>query len=165
MREELDDLKGRISEVFDNYEDPTADEGWMLLRERFPEQAKHRGTAWLWWASAAAVILLFAWLVLRALAVGRKAVALERPFSALVAQGIGMWIGVQALINMGVNLGLLPTKGLTLPLMSFGGTGILVNCMALAVLLRVDWENREMMGGAMKSPITGRRRNLWRAPS
>ena len=119
----------------------------------------------LGFAGVAAVILLFAWLVLRALAVGRKAVALERPFSALVAQGIGMWIGVQALINMGVNLGLLPTKGLTLPLMSFGGTGILVNCMALAVLLRVDWENREMMGGAMKSPITGRRRNLWRAPS
>lgn len=119
----------------------------------------------LGFAGVAAVILLFAWLVLRALAVGRKAVALERPFSALVAQGIGMWIGVQALINMGVNLGLLPTKGLTLPLMSFGGTGILVNCMALAVLLRVDWENREMMGGAMNSPGTGRRRNLWRAPS
>ena len=85
--------------------------------------------------------------MLRALAVGRKAVSLERPFSALVAQGIGMWIGVQALINMGVNLGLLPTKGLTLPLMSFGGTGILVNCMALAVLLRVDWENRALMRG------------------
>jgi cell division protein FtsW len=93
------------------------------------------------------VILLFAWLVLRALAVGRKAVTLERPFSALVAQGIALWIGVQALINMGVNLGLLPTKGLTLPLMSFGGTGILVNCAALAVLMRVDWENRALMRG------------------
>lgn len=93
------------------------------------------------------VILLFSWLVLRALAVGRQAVSLERPFSALVAQGIALWIGVQALINMGVNLGLLPTKGLTLPLMSFGGTGILVNCAALAVLLRVDWENRALMRG------------------
>ena len=101
----------------------------------------------LGFVGVAAVILLFAWLVLRALAVGRKAVSLERPFSALVAQGIGMWVGVQALINMGVNLGLLPTKGLTLPLMSFGGTGILVNCMALAVLLRVDWENRALMRG------------------
>ncbi|MFM9971255.1 MAG: putative lipid II flippase FtsW [Burkholderiales bacterium] len=94
-----------------------------------------------------AVILLFSWLVMRALAVGRKAVELERPYSALVAQGIALWIGVQALINMGVNLGLLPTKGLTLPLMSFGGTGILVNCIALAVLLRVDWENRALMRG------------------
>ena len=101
----------------------------------------------LGFVGVAVVILLFAWLVLRTLAVGRKAVSLERPFSALVAQGIGMWIGVQALINMGVNLGLLPTKGLTLPLMSFGGTGILVNCMALAVLLRVDWENRALMRG------------------
>jgi cell division protein FtsW len=94
-----------------------------------------------------AVILLFTWLVVRAFAIGRQAVSLERPYSALVAQGIGLWIGVQSLINMGVNLGVLPTKGLTLPLMSFGGTGILVNCVALAVLLRIDWENRRMMKG------------------
>ncbi|GAA4340901.1 hypothetical protein GCM10023149_52720 [Mucilaginibacter gynuensis] len=59
MSDQLDDdLKRRISEVFDNYEDDSADEGWMLLREKFPEQSKHRGTAWLWWASAAAVFLL-----------------------------------------------------------------------------------------------------------
>jgi hypothetical protein len=64
-----------------------------------------------------------------------------------VAQGIGIWIGVQAFINMGVNMGVLPTKGLTLPLMSFGGSGILVNCIALAILLRVDWENRQLMRG------------------
>jgi cell division protein FtsW len=95
----------------------------------------------------AAVIALFAWLVLRAFAIGRLAVSLERPYSALVAQGIGLWLGAQALINMGVNLGVLPTKGLTLPLMSFGGTGILVNCVALAVLLRIDWESRQMMKG------------------
>ncbi|MSQ51318.1 MAG: putative lipid II flippase FtsW [Betaproteobacteria bacterium] len=101
----------------------------------------------LGFAGVAVVILLFCWLVLRALAVGRKAVELERPYSALVAQGIGLWLGVQALINMGVNLGLLPTKGLTLPMMSFGGTGILINCVALAVLLRVDWENRALMRG------------------
>ena len=48
---------------------------------------------------------------------------------------------------MGVNMGVLPTKGLTLPLMSFGGTGILANCVALAILLRVDWESRQMMKG------------------
>jgi cell division protein FtsW len=70
------------------------------------------------------------------------------PLPALVAQGIGIWIGVQSFINMGVNMGLLPTKGLTLPLMSFGGSGILANCVALAILLRVDWENRQLMRGA-----------------
>ena len=93
------------------------------------------------------VIGLFTWLIVRAFAIGRLAVKLERPFSALVAQGIGVWLGVQALINMGVNMGLLPTKGLTLPLMSFGGTGILANCLALALLLRIDWESRQMMKG------------------
>ena len=65
-----------------------------------------------------------------------------------MAQGIGIWIGIQSFINMGVNTGLLPTKGLTLPLMSFGGSGIVANCIALAVLLRVDWENRQLMRGA-----------------
>ncbi len=93
------------------------------------------------------VILLFSWLVLRAFAIGRKAVNLERPFSALVAQGVGVWLGAQSLINMGVNMGVLPTKGLTLPLMSFGGSGILANCAAVAILLRIDWENRQLMKG------------------
>jgi cell division protein FtsW len=95
----------------------------------------------------AIVIGLFAWLVLRAFAIGRQAVSLERPFAALVAHGIGTWICVQSFINMGVNMGVLPTKGLTLPLMSFGGSGILANCVALAVLLRIDWENRQLMRG------------------
>ena len=54
---------------------------------------------------------------------------------------------MQSLINMGVNVGLLPTKGLTLPFLSFGGSGILANCLAVAVLLRIDWENRQMMRG------------------
>ena len=95
----------------------------------------------------AVVIALFTWVVMRAFSIGRKAVSLERPYSALVSQGIGLWFGVQASINMGVNLGVLPTKGLTLPLMSFGGSGIVVNCVALAILLRIDWENRQMMKG------------------
>ena len=73
--------------------------------------------------------------------------AADRIFAGLLAQGIGIWIGVQTFINMGVNLGLLPTKGLTLPLMSYGGSGIVINCMALAVLLRVDYENRKIMRG------------------
>jgi cell division protein FtsW len=93
------------------------------------------------------VVLLFAWLVLRAFAIGRQAATLERSFPSLVAQGIALWFAVQAFINMGVNMGVLPTKGLTLPLMSFGGSGILANCIALAILLRVDWENRQLMRG------------------
>jgi len=95
----------------------------------------------------AAVIGLFLWLVLRAFAIGRQAALRERHFSALAAQGIGIWLGFQALINMGVNMGLLPTKGLTLPLMSFGGTGLLVNFAALAILLRIDWESRQLARG------------------
>lgn len=95
-----------------------------------------------------AVIGLFALVVQRAFAIGRQAVALERLYPALVAMGLGIWFGVQSFINMGVNMGLLPTKGLTLPLMSFGGSGILANCVALAILLRVDWENRQLMRGA-----------------
>ena len=58
-----------------------------------------------------------------------------------------MWFAAQAFINMGVNMGLLPTKGLTLPLLSFGGTGIVMNCLALAILLRIDFENRYLMRG------------------
>lgn len=93
------------------------------------------------------VVALFAVLVHRAFIVGREAIRLEHYFSGLVAQGIGLWIGVQSFINMGVNMGLLPTKGLTLPLMSFGGSGIVANCIALGILLRVDWENRQLMRG------------------
>jgi cell division protein FtsW len=94
-----------------------------------------------------AVILLFAWLIMRAFAIGRRAVLLERHFSGLVAQGVGLWIGVQVIINMGVNMGLLPTKGLTLPLLSFGGSAVVVTCAAIAVLFRIDWENRQLMRG------------------
>jgi len=94
------------------------------------------------------VIVLFFWIVRRCVEIGRQAIALDRHFAGLVAQGIGLWIGVQAFINMGVNLGLLPTKGLTLPLMSYGGSAILVNCVGLAIVLRIDWECRRTMRGA-----------------
>jgi cell division protein FtsW len=98
----------------------------------------------------ATVIALFALLALRAFAIGSRAASVERYFSALVAQGVGLWISAQAIINMGVNMGLLPTKGLTLPLLSFGGSGLMANCVALAILLRVDYEVRQLMGGRRK---------------
>jgi cell division protein FtsW len=98
-------------------------------------------------AGVAFVITAFLFLIHRAFAVGRQAASLERYFAALVAQGIGVWLAVQAFINMGVNMGLLPTKGLTLPLLSFGGTGLVVTCIALAIVLRIDWENRYLMRG------------------
>jgi cell division protein FtsW len=101
----------------------------------------------LGFAGVALVIALFVWIVARAFAIGREASLRERHFAALAAQGIGVWIGFQALINMGVNMGLLPTKGLTLPLMSYGGSGLLVNFVALAILLRIDWENRQLARG------------------
>lgn len=93
------------------------------------------------------VILLFYWIVRRSFEIGRQALALDRTFAGLMAKGIGLWFGAQTFINMGVNLGLLPTKGLTLPLVSYGGSGIVLNCVALAVLMRVDYENRVLMRG------------------
>jgi cell division protein FtsW len=101
----------------------------------------------LGFVGVAAIIAAFTWIVTRAFIIGRRAASLERYFSALVAQGIGLWIGVQAIINIGVNTGMLPTKGLTLPLVSFGGSALLATCCALAILLRVDWENRQLAKG------------------
>jgi cell division protein FtsW len=101
----------------------------------------------LGFAGVALVIGCFVWIVARAFAIGRQATQHERHFAALTAQGIGIWIGLQALVNMGVNMGLLPTKGLTLPLMSYGGSGLVVNFVALAILLRIDWENRQLTRG------------------
>ena len=93
------------------------------------------------------VIATFFWLTRRIVAIGRQAIALDRVFAGLMCQGIGVWVGFQAFINMGVNLGLLPTKGLTLPLMSYGGSAILMNLVALAIVVRVDMENRTLMRG------------------
>jgi cell division protein FtsW len=93
------------------------------------------------------VIALFFWMTRRIMHIGRQAIALDRVFAGLVAQGVGVWMGFQAFINMGVNLGALPTKGLTLPLMSYGGSAILINLVAISVVLRVDYENRQLMHG------------------
>jgi len=94
-----------------------------------------------------ALILIFAFIVWRAFDIGRQAVAVERVYSGLVAQGVALWFGLQAFINIGVCLGLLPTKGLTLPLVSYGGTALMMNLIACALLLRVDFENRGLMRG------------------
>ncbi len=94
-----------------------------------------------------ALVLTFFWLTRRIMQIGRQAIALDQLFAGLVAQGVGLWMGFQALINIGVCLGALPTKGLTLPLMSYGGSAILMNLVALAVVLRVDHENRQLMHG------------------
>ena len=101
----------------------------------------------LGFVGAVSVMLLFLFFVWRALVIGRAAELAGQVFAAQVAYGIGIWLGLQACINMGVNMGALPTKGLTLPLMSFGGSGILANCLALAILLRIDYENRALMRG------------------
>lgn len=93
------------------------------------------------------LIALFLWLTRRIMHIGRQAIALDRVFAGLVAQGVGIWLGFQAFINMGVNLGALPTKGLTLPLMSYGGSAVLMNVVAVAVVLRIDYENRQLMRG------------------
>ena len=91
------------------------------------------------------LLLLFLWMARRIMNIGRQAISLDRVFSGLVAQGVAIWMGFQAFINVGVNLGALPTKGLTLPLMSFGGSAILMNMVALAVVFRIDYENKLLM--------------------
>ncbi len=101
----------------------------------------------LGFVGVACVIFAFFWISRRLFHIGRQAIALDRVFAGLYAQGIGIWMGGQAFINMGVNLGLLPTKGLTLPLMSYGGSAIVMNIVALAIVLRIDIENRQLMRG------------------
>ena len=101
----------------------------------------------LGFVGVACVIVAFFWLARRLFHIGRQAIALDRVFAGLFAQGIGIWMGGQAFINMGVNLGVLPTKGLTLPLMSYGGSAIVMNLVALAIVIRVDIENRQLMRG------------------
>lgn len=103
----------------------------------------------LGFVGVATVIVAYFWMTRRMAAIGRQAIALDRVFAGLAAQGVAIWIGFQAFINMGVNLGVLPTKGLTLPLMSYGGSAMLLNFIAIAFVLRVDLENRRLMRGAV----------------
>lgn len=93
------------------------------------------------------VLLLFLWLIRRCFEIGRKAIRLDRVFSGLVAQGVAVWFGVQTFINVGVACGLLPTKGLTLPFVSYGGSALLSSLIAVALVLRVDYENKVILRG------------------
>ncbi len=89
------------------------------------------------------VLLLFALFVWRAFVIAANAIGRQMYFCAYMAYGIGSWIGIQAVINIGVNLGVLPTKGITLPLMSYGGSSLVVTVFALALLLRIDYDTRQ----------------------
>ncbi len=93
-------------------------------------------------AGALTIIALFSFVVVRAFMVGRLAEKVGMRFAAYLAYGVGIWIGIQAFINIGVNMGVLPTKGLTLPFMSYGGSSVLVMCIAAGLLMRVDYERR-----------------------
>ncbi len=93
------------------------------------------------------VIALYSIVVYRGLCIALQARKERREFESFVAYGITLWIGLQAFINIGVNTGILPTKGLTLPLMSAGGSSVLVICIALGILLRIDKENRAPSSG------------------
>jgi len=88
------------------------------------------------------VIALFTFLSMRIFWIGRQAQKLERHFAGFLAYGFGLWLAMQFTVSMGVDLGVLPTKGLTLPLVSYGGSSMLVNCIVIALLLRIDYENR-----------------------
>ncbi|MCU7814378.1 MAG: putative lipid II flippase FtsW [Candidatus Thiodiazotropha sp. (ex Lucinoma kastoroae)] len=101
------------------------------------------------------VILLFVFITWRAFQIGVKAEAVGQRFSTYTAYGLGLWVGMQAFINIGVNVGMLPTKGLTLPFMSYGGNSIIVVCMVIALLLRIDSESRLMV------TKSGKRRRSW----
>ena len=86
------------------------------------------------------VVGLFLYLVLRGCSIARVLIQQQQLFSGYLTYGLSLWLGLQALINVGVNIGLLPTKGLTLPLVSYGGTSVLITCVACGLLLRAGHE-------------------------
>ena len=100
------------------------------------------------------VVLLFSFIVCRAFSIGQVAQSSGKLFAAYFAYGIGLMIGIQAFINIGVNMGLLPTKGLTLPLFSYGGNSLIVNCVLLGLLLRIEYENRQSKDVDMPNTVT-----------
>jgi cell division protein FtsW len=104
------------------------------------------------------VIALYCVVVWRAFVIAIQAEKAGNAFASFLAHGIGIWIGLQCFINMGVNMGLLPTKGLTLPLMSYGGSSMVVVCIAIALLLRADYETRCTVAGMSASGVAAAKR-------
>ena len=98
-------------------------------------------------AGTLTIVGLYTFIVLRALAIGRHAEAAQSPFAAYLAYGIGLLLGLHAFVNIGVNIGALPTKGLTLPLMSYGGSNLLASAVSIGILLRIDHERRTARSG------------------
>ena len=96
------------------------------------------------------VILLYSALFFKSLKIAAQAEAVGNYFASYLSYGIGIWLSMQAVINMGVNVGLLPTKGLTLPLMSYGGSSLIVCCMAIGLLMRINYETSGELGQASK---------------
>ena len=104
------------------------------------------------------VILLYSALFFRSLKIAAQAEAAGNYFAAYMAYGIGIWLSMQAVINMGVNVGLLPTKGLTLPLMSYGGSSLIVCCMAIGLLMRIHYETSGVVKQASKKSAKQKKR-------
>lgn len=100
------------------------------------------------------LVLIYLFILHRLFRIGRKAMDKGLFFGGMIAYGIGIWIILQAMINMGVNLGAFPTKGLTLPLMSYGGSSVLLLIIALAIVFRVDYETRNK---ALETPNTDKK--------
>ena len=107
-------------------------------------------------AGALGVLALLAFLAVRMFRIGRVAVLEERVFAGLLAYGAGLLIGIQTIINVGVNTGVLPTKGLTLPFISFGGNSLLVCSAAVALALRVDYEGGRARAAAQVTRVSAR---------
>ncbi len=108
-------------------------------------------------AGTVVLIGLFATLVWRALCISMDAAERDRYFQAYLAFGIAIWQGAQVIINLGVNMGILPTKGLTLPLISYGRSSLIITLIALALLLRIDMENRSIRSTSVKTTRGWRR--------
>ena len=91
--------------------------------------------------------MIYVWIVWRAFSIAKQALKLDLAFNSFIATGIGLLVGIQSFINIGVNLSLLPNKGLTLPLISYGGSSLIIMLIAFTLLLRIDYENRRKLRG------------------